>query len=142
MLEQSQPKVERSILVFTIWASLGFLGLGIFLEGMARNLWALSTVGVGVIVATLVAHIIVNAMFKTGMSRGEATLGIGLYGFLGLVFIVSTLAGGMTPADYYAGLTLFGALAVGFLVYLVTRHGLRGAFSHFHNHPEAQSNDA
>ncbi|MEO0385487.1 MAG: hypothetical protein AAF234_18250 [Pseudomonadota bacterium] len=142
MLEQSQTKVERAILIFTIWASLGFLGLGVFLEGMARDLWALSAVGVSVIVATLVAHIIVNAVFKTGMSRGEATLGIGLYGFLGLVFIASTIGGGMTPADYYAGLTLFGTLAVGFLVYLVARHGLRGAFSHFHHHREMQSNDS
>jgi hypothetical protein len=123
---------DRSILVFTIWASLGFLGLGIFVEGLSRDDWALSAVGVGVIVLAFAAHIVVNFVFGTGFTSGEAALGIGLYGVMGAVFIAGTLTGGMTMADYYAGLTLFGVLAAGLPLYLITRYGLRGAFSHFH----------
>lgn len=126
------PIIERSILVFAGWAVLGFFGLGLFLEGMERNSWALSATGVAVIVLAFVAHIIVNGVFDTGFTPGEAALGIGAYGLLGLVFVAGAIAGDMTMADYYSGLTLFGVLAAGFLAYVFTRHGLRGAFSRFH----------
>jgi hypothetical protein len=131
-MPERTPNIDRSVLVFTIWGSLGFLGLGLFLEGMARDTWAISAVGVAVIITAFGAHIVVNAIHGTGFARGETALGIGIYGVLGLVFMAGALSGGMTSADYYAGLTLFGTLAIGFLAYLVTRHGLRGAFSQFH----------
>jgi hypothetical protein len=124
--------IERGILVFTIWACLGFLGLGVVLEGLARDSWPLSACGVGVIVLAFVAHIIVNGVCDTGFTQGEALLGIGTYGFLGLVFIASALFGDISMPDLYSGLTLFGMLAAGFLAYIATRHGLRGAFSRFH----------
>lgn len=126
---------ERSVLIFTIWAVLGFLGLGIFLEGMKDDVWALSAAGVAVIVLAFSAHIVVNGVFDTGFSQGEAALGIGAYGVLGLIFVVAAAGGTMTMTDYYSGLTLFGVLAAGFLAYLSTRHGLRGAFSRFHIKP-------
>lgn len=126
---------ERSILIFSIWAVLGFFGLGLFLEGMKTDAWALAATGVGVITLAFIAHIIVNGVFDTGFSQGEAVLGIGAYGVLGLVFVVSAASGTMTMADYYACLTLFGVLATGFLAYLSTRHGMRGAFSRFHIKP-------
>lgn len=126
------PLVDRGILVFAIWAVFGFLGLGLFLEGMARDVWGLAAVGVGVVVLAFVGHIIVNGVFDTGFTPGEAALGIGTYGLLGFLFVLGALQGGMTLADFHAGLTLFGALGAGFLAYLFTRHGLRGAFSRFH----------
>lgn len=129
------PIVERSILIFADWAVLGFFGLGVFLEGMARDLWSVSAAGVAVIVLAFAVHIVVNAIFDTGFTPGETALGIGSYGLLGLVFISAALAGDMTTADYLSGLTLFGVLSAGFLAYLLTRHGLRGAFSRFHIKP-------
>lgn len=127
--------VERNILIFSIWAVLGFLGLGIFLEGLARDSWGLSAIGVGALVLAFAAHIVVNGLFETGFSRGETALGIGAYGLLGFVFIIGAAGGEMSMSDYYSGLTLFGVLAAGFLAYLATRHGLRGAFSQFHIKP-------
>lgn len=129
------PIVERSILIFAIWAVLGFLGLGIFLEGMKSDSWLLSAAGVVAIVSAFVAHVIVNSIFDTGFSPGEAALGIGAYGLLGLVFVAAAAGGFLTMTNYYSGLTLFGVLATGFLAYLLTRHGLRGAFSRFHIKP-------
>jgi hypothetical protein len=137
MTPTSPPNVERSILVFATWAVLGFLGLGVFLEGLERDLWALSAAGVAVIVLAFVAHIVVNGVFDTGFTPGETVLGIGAYGLLGLIFVVAAIGGTMTMTDYYSGLTLFGTLAAGFLAYLFTRHGLRGAFSRFHFKPMA-----
>lgn len=131
-MSNRSPNLERNILVFAIWAVLGFLGLGIFLEGLARDLWLLSALGIALIVVAFGAHIIVNGIFGTGFSPGETALGIGAYGFLGLVFVLATVGDDMTTADFYSGLTLFGVLAAGFLAYLLTRHGLRNAFSQFH----------
>ena len=91
--------------------------------------------GVAVIVLAFAAHIVVNGVFDTGFTHGETVLGIGSYGLLGLVFIAGTLFGDLSMADLYSGLTLFGVLAAGFLTYLATRHGLRGAFSRFHIKP-------
>ncbi|MCU0906216.1 MAG: hypothetical protein MUF73_01955 [Rhodobacteraceae bacterium] len=131
-MPERTPNIDRAILVFTIWGSLGFLGLGIILEGLARDRWLVSVAGIAVIIAAFGAHIVVNALHRTGFTRGETALGIGVYGILGLVFVVGALMGGMTQADFHIGLTLLGTLAVGFVAYLVTRHGLRGAFSQFH----------
>lgn len=127
-----RPDLNRGILVFSIWGSLGVLGLCLFLEGMARDSWPVAAGGVAVIVLAFVAHIVVNALFGSGFTAGETVLGIAAYGLLGLVFVAGALTSGMTATGYYSGLTLFGALAAGFIGYLVTRHGLRGAFSQFH----------
>ena len=131
----ADPLVDRSILIFAIWAVLGFLGLGVFLEGLRVDHWALSAAGIGLLVLAFAAHIVVNGIFDTGFTPGETALGIGTYGVLGLVFVISAAKGSMTMTDYYSGLTLFGVLAAGFLAYLFTRHGLRGAFSRFHIKP-------
>lgn len=134
--------IERGIMVFAIWACLGFLGLGIVLEGFARDSWPMSASGVAVIMLAFVAHIIVNGVWNTGFTQGESVLGIGAYGLLGLVFIAAALFGTLSMADLYSGLTLFGLLAVGFLAYLATRHGLRGAFSRFHIKTDGMSHSA
>ena len=131
-MPDNSPLVDRGSLVFAIWAVFGFLGLGLFLEGMARDGWGLAAVGVGVVVLAFVGHIIVNGIFDTGFTTGETALGIGVYGLLGLLFVMGALQGAMTTADFYAGLTFFAALAAGFIAYLFARHGLRGAFSRFH----------
>jgi hypothetical protein len=134
-MPESPQRIEKGILVFSIWAALGILGIGIVLEGFARDSWAISAAGVATIVAAFVAHIVVNEVFGAGFTRGEAALGIGAYGLLGFVFLFGALSGDMSKADYYSGLTLFGVLAAGFLIYLTTQHGLRGAFSQFHIRP-------
>lgn len=129
------PTIDRSILVFAIWSVLGLLGLAIVLEGLNRDVWLLAASGVAVLVAAFVAHIVVNAIFHTGFSRGETALGIAAYGVLGLVFIAGWLSGGLSLLNFYSGLTFFGVIAAGFIAYLSTRHGLRGAFSQFHIKP-------
>jgi hypothetical protein len=123
---------ERSILIFAIWAVLGFLGLGFVLEGMVRESVVACGIGLVLILAAFAAHIVVNFVFGQGFSRGEAALGIGVYGLLALVFVLAWASGGMAPVAYGSGLAMFGIVGVGFIVYLATRHGLRGAFSQFH----------
>jgi len=128
----TRTSIERGILVFSIWATLGFLGLGFWLEAMARDALLLALLGIGLTVAAFVAHIVVNTVFRQGFTRGETALGIGLYGLMALLYVGARLQGGMSAEGALSGLALFGALAVGFIVYLATRYGVRGAFSRFH----------
>jgi len=126
---------DRAILVFAIWASLGALGLCLFLEGLSRDHWLLAAAGVLAVVAAFVAHMVVNAISGTGFTRGETVLGIGAYGVLGLVFVAGALTGGLSATDLRACLAFFAVIGGGMLAYLITRHGLRGAFSQFHARP-------
>lgn len=136
------PNSERGILVFSIWAVLGFAGLGFVLEGFARDAYWVSTLGTATLIAALIAHIIVNALFDQGFDPGEAALGIGSFGLMALVFLFASVRGALTTSDFHSGLTLFGALAAGFLAYLTTRYGLRGAFSRFHTRTGATKDKA
>ena len=124
--------VDRGVLVFSIWAVLGFLGLGFVLEGFSRGAYGVSLLGTGLIVAGFVAHIIVNYVCGGGFTSGEAALGVGSFGILAFVFIIGWAGGDMPAANFYAGLTLFGVIIAGFITYLTLRYGLRGAFSRFH----------
>ena len=65
----ADPLVDRSILIFAIWAVLGFLGLGVFLEGLRVDHWALSAAGIGLLVLAFAAHIVVNGIFNTGFGN-------------------------------------------------------------------------
>ena len=123
---------ERSVLVFAIWASLGFLGVAGMIEGFSRDDLAVALLGLAGIVAAFLAHIVVNAVCGRGFTRGETALGIGAFGLFAFVFVAAAVAGTLTRADYHAGVAAFGLLAAGFVAYLATRHGMRGAFSRFH----------
>ena len=127
-------KTERGLLVFTIWASVGVLGLGFVLEGFARDSLVPALIGIGLVVLAFTAHIVINAIWRQGFTQGEAALGIAAYGVLALVFVVAWLAGRVSASGYVAGISLFGLLAAGLIAYLATRYGLRGAFSRFHVH--------
>ncbi len=127
-----QYKIERNILVFSIWAVLGFLGLGLILEGLAQDHYLIALTGIISIVAAFVGHIIVNAVFDQGLQPGEVALGLGVFGLMVLFFIVGWLTTDLSMSDYYTGITLFAVLVVGFIAYLSTRYGMRSAFSRFH----------
>lgn len=126
---------ERDLLVFAIWAVLGFAGLCFLLEGFSRDAYLVSLAGIAAIVAGFAAHIVINAIFATGFRPGEAALGIGTFGVIALAFIGGWAMGGLSMSDYWSGLTLFAVLALGMPIYLSTRYGLRGAFSRFHIRP-------
>mgnify|MGYP001365210064 CR=1 FL=1 len=124
--------IERSLLVFAIWIAVGSLGILFIRHGFQTDSFIISLIGVACLIVAFVAHIILNAIYKSGFTRGETALGLTAYGFLALVFVVSSISGGLSRSDYHGGLALFAALVVGFVVYLVTRYGLRGSFSKFH----------
>ncbi len=127
-----QFKIERKILVFSIWAVLGFLGLGLILEGLAQDHYFIALAGILSIVAAFVGHIIVNAIFNQGFQPGEVALGLSVFGLVVLFFILGWITTDLSMSDYYTGITLFAVLIIGFIAYLSTRYGMRSAFSRFH----------
>ncbi|MGC4023814.1 MAG: hypothetical protein QM744_00705 [Mesorhizobium sp.] len=135
----THSNVERTIIVFCIWASLGFLGAAGLVEGFSRDSLAISLIGLAGLLAAFVAHIILNAVFGQSFTRGEAALGIGAFGLFAFAFIASWFAGILSRADYFTGIAAFAAIGAGFLIYLAARYGTRGAFSQFHI-PPAQNN--
>ena len=118
-------RMERSILVFSIWAVLGILGLGFLLEGFSRDAYPVSLVGIALIVLAFLAHIIVNAIFGQGFLMGETALGIGSFGIMALLFIIGWLASDLSISDYYSGITLFSVLLV--RIHRLSRDALRTA---------------
>lgn len=126
------PRSERSLLAFANWAVFGFLGLGFIAEGFARDAYLVGLIGILAVVLGFIGHLVLNQVFGAGFSPGEAALGLALFGLVVVVFVSGWLVDGYSPADFYLGLTLFSLLVLGFVVYLATRHGMRGAFSHFH----------
>lgn len=127
------PAMERGVLVFSTWTALGMLSLALFLEGLALNSYAIALAGVAALVAAFTAHIVINALFRTGYTRGETALGLSVFGVIVLLVVAGYGSGRLDEQDFLACLTLFAVLVVGFLGYLVTRHGLRGAYSSFHH---------
>jgi hypothetical protein len=129
----TRASAERTVLVFCIWAGPGFLGAGGLVEGFVRDSLPIALLGIGGICAAFIAHIVVNAVFGQGFSRAETALGIGGFGLFAALFVTAWVGGELSPTDYLSGLAAFFTLAMGFLVYLSTRYGMRGAFSRFHH---------
>lgn len=125
--------MERSLLVFAVWSVLGLLALIMHLEGLSRESYSIALVGTGLLLTAFGAHVIINAIFNTGFTPGETALGLSVFGVITLLFIGGALSGGLSRAYFLSGLTLLAAVVVAFLTYLITRHGLRGAFSRFHS---------
>ena len=124
--------VERDLLVFAIWSVSGVAGLAFLIEGFANDSYYIALVGIAIVVAGFIAHMIVNAVLRTSFGAGETVLGIGVFGILALSFIAGWARGALSEQDYWSGLTFFAVIGTGLPIYLATRHGMRGAFSHFH----------
>lgn len=121
--------VERTLLVYANWAVFGLGGLCFLMEGFARDSYFVALAGTVMILAGVIGHLIINAIWRTAFTTGEATLGVGIFALAALTFIGAWATGALSQADYWSGLTLFGLLALGLPVYLATRYGFRGAFA-------------
>jgi len=124
---------ERSLAIVTNWGVFGSFALGFAMSGFVGGQVAAGLVGFALVVAGFAAHVIINQLFGTGFSRGEIVVGFMAFGVALLSFIAAWLfdphfgAAGVT-----VGLVGFGAIIVSFMVYLVTKYGLKGSFSMFH----------
>ena len=124
--------VERGIAVFSNWGMFGSVAVGFVMEGIQREVYELSLIGVAAIVIGFLGHLVINAYFGRSFSRGEAGLGLATLGSMTLLFTVAWLTSGLTKTSVWTGLTLIASLIVTGAIFLATRFGLKGAFSQFH----------
>jgi hypothetical protein len=124
--------LERRLAVVTSWASFGTFGLCFALSGFAATNLAAGVLGFALLVLGFVAHTIINYVFDADFTRGEAALGFVIFVLAVLVFVGSWIVapnfGGTQAA---IGLLGFAAITASFVIYMITRHGIREAFRMF-----------
>lgn len=124
-------KIEREVCVFTSWTICGLLGLGFLLEGGARESFVIGSIGIGAIVVGFIAHLIANYVFGQDFTKGEAALGLGIYAVTACIFIIASLSSALSLTAITLGIVTLIVVAAGFVSYLLTRFGARGAFNKF-----------
>ncbi len=124
---------HRRLAVASSWALLGPFALCLVLSGFTLPLpWAILG-GFALLVAAFISHLVINAVFHSGFTTGEIVAGFVAFGIGLIAFIASVLAGPpMAAAQFAAAIAGFAALVLCFLAYLITKFGLKGAFSRFH----------
>jgi len=126
-------QAEKRLAVVSSWALWGAFGLCTILSGFARERLIVSLLGFALILAGLVAHVIINRLFRTGFGKGEVVVGFIVFGGSVLLFVLSwILDPGFGGSNALAGVAGFSAIIVAFVLYLVIRFGLKGSFSMFH----------
>lgn len=124
-------KIDHEILIHSNWIVSGTTGLGFMLEGSVRANYFIGLIGVTIIIAGFIGHLIINHVFNRNFSIGEVALGLGLFAIGSLIFIWFSLTDSLSDSGFFIWLTLLALLALGSLTYLVTRYGVGGAFRKF-----------
>ncbi len=128
---------EKRLAVATSWALFASFGLCFILSGFGAQQWLYGLAGFALIVAGFISHVIINVVFKKGFSEGEIVTGFIAFGVSLVCFILACLLDpALGPTDVAMGIGGFAAIVACFLVYLITKFGLRGAFSQFHRKGE------
>ncbi len=124
---------HRRLAVASNWALCGSFGLCLILSGFALALPQAILGGFALLVAAFIAHLVINRLFRQSFTTGEVVTGFVAFGVGVASFLATALAGsGVGRTQFDAGLAGFASLVLCFLAYLVTKFGLKGAFSQFH----------
>ncbi len=124
-------KIEWGVFVVSNWTVCGLLGLGFLLEGGARENFLIGIFGIVAITAGFVAHLIANHVFQKGFTKGEAALGLGIYAFAAIVFILVSMLVELSQTAVVLGIGTLCFIAIGFITFLCMCFGVRGAFKKF-----------
>jgi hypothetical protein len=126
-------ETERRLAVITNWGFVGSFGLCLIMSGFNDSQLALGLVGFAVLIAGFVSHLIIGNLFGAIFNGGEVIVGFILFG-IGLLAFTATwiLDPRFDSADVTIGLAGFAGIIACFIVYVVTRFGLKGSFSMFH----------
>lgn len=124
--------IERRIVVFAVWLSMGMFGFCLMLQGIHLDHLLVGLAGVASLALTFAGHLIANAYFVHTFSRGEIAFGTATVTIWVIVFIVSWISYDLSQTDMKIALAMILTVLGCVLGHLVTRHGARGAFSRFH----------
>ncbi|MFM9860617.1 hypothetical protein RUR49_19330 [Pseudoxanthobacter sp. M-2] len=124
--------LDRHALVVAVWLAGGFVAATLLSIGLDRGSFVLTLSAFGAALAAFIGHVIVNEVFRTVFTSRE--LGLGLVA--AVAGLVAIGLGGLVSPEFRASgflpasLGLIG-LATAVVVYMLIRHGVRGAFDAF-----------
>lgn len=124
--------IERRIVVFAIWFTLGTLGLCLVLQAFYQDLLWIGLAGIATLALGFSMHLVANRYFVQTFTRGEIAFGTAAVTLLGMILVVSWFSTDYSLTDMILASALTGTVVFSVLAYLVTRYGARGAFSRFH----------
>jgi hypothetical protein len=126
-------ETERRLAIITNWGFVGSFGLCFIMSGFNDSQLALGLVGFAVLIGGFVSHLIIGNLFGTIFDSGEAIVGFILFGIGLIAFMASWIFDPrFDSTDVTMGLAGFAAIIACFIAYVVTRFGLKGSFSMFH----------
>jgi hypothetical protein len=126
-------QTERRLAVIANWGLFGAFGLGLIQSGIGSGAIVIGLLGFALLLVGFVSQVIINHFYGGGFTAGEIALGFIAFGIAVLGFVATWIfdpAFGTT--DIVIGLSGFAAIIIAFIVYLVTKYGLKGSFSMFH----------
>ena len=123
--------IDREVVVQGNWIIFGLLGLCLMLEGDACENYWIGLCGVAGVTFGFIGNLIANYVFEKGFSRGEVAFGLGIFALSVLIFIALAISSALTDVGFLIGLTMLMVSISGLIIYLLTRHGVRGIFSQF-----------
>lgn len=124
--------LDRHALVTALWLSFGLAAVALFDHGFGPGgAWSLGA-GFATVIAAFVGHVIVNAVYGTGFTRGELALGLVGFGAALVAFVLALLvAPDFAVADALVVGIGFIAVFVAVVFYMVTHYGVRRVFDAF-----------
>ncbi|MGH6940931.1 MULTISPECIES: hypothetical protein [Hypericibacter] len=126
-------QTERRLAVIANWGLFGAFGLGLIQSGIGSGAVVVGLVGFALILVGFVSQVIINRFYGGGFTAGEVALGFIAFGIAVLGFVASWIFDPtFGTTDIVIGLSGFAAIIIAFIAYLVTKYGLKGSFSMFH----------
>ncbi len=127
-----EDPLDRHALVVAVWLAGGLVAATLLSIGLERGGFLVTLAAFAALLATFIGHVLVNVVFGTGFTPRE----LGLFLVAAVAGLVAIGLGGIVSADFRetgflpASLGLV-ALVAAVVVYMLIRHGVRGAFDAF-----------
>ena len=123
---------EHRLAVLTSWGFFGAFAFCFVMSGFSGGDLTFGLLGFALFIVAFVAHVIINWIYETDFSAGEAALGFVVFVVAALSFIGSWMFdSNFGTTNLVIGLAGFAAIIACFMFYMLARFGMRGSFALF-----------
>jgi hypothetical protein len=124
--------LDRHVLAVAIWLAFGFVAVILCDYGLGSGGALFVLAGSAVILAAFIAHVIVNAVYRTTFTRRELAFGLVVFAAALVAFGLATLFNPSFAARNFLPVSLgFIAVSASVLFYMITHFGVRRVFDAF-----------
>ena len=128
-MQHTGAKQEYRLAMMSSWAFFGSFGICLVLSGFAEDSMIAGLVGYFTLIVGFLAHVLINAIFRTNFTQPQIALGLGAFAVGVLCYIASLIANpDFKEIDVATGLVGFTALAATFVIYIIVNYGVRGSY--------------